>query len=63
MPSFMPNAMSEIVGGPPMITGGPVGIGSTTLKGATRDLILPFFFRRNGATMPMHWQLRAGSAM
>src|SRR5262245_24702849 len=63
MPTFIPKAISEIVGGPPTRTGGPAGIGSTTLVGSTSDLTLLFFFgfTRGGGGMPISWQLRAGS--
>src|SRR4029453_1869794 len=44
IPTFMPRAINEIVGAPPTRTGGPAGIGSTTLVGKTSDLILLFFF-------------------
>ncbi len=62
-PSFIPMAIIEIVGGPPIRTGGPAGIGRTTLVGSTSDLVLLFFFGLGGGGMPTHWQLNAGSAM
>src|SRR5262245_44374748 len=62
MPMRMPNAMSEMVGGPPTRTGGPPGTHNTTLVGSTIDFVLLFFFGRGGGTRPTSWQLRTGSA-
>ena len=41
-------AINEMVGGPPINTGGPAGMGRTTLVGSTRDFVLLFFLARGG---------------
>ncbi|QVL49149.1 MAG: hypothetical protein KFB96_01015 [Thiocapsa sp.] len=57
--------MSEIVGGPPISTGGPAGIGSTTDVGKTSVLVPPLRFGLSlgGGGMPIDWQDRAGRAI
>src|SRR6187401_2941047 len=64
MPTRMPSAIREIVGGPPTSTGGPAGMGSTTVVGSTIDLtfFLLFFLGRGGVTIPTSWQLNTSTA-
>ena len=51
----------EMVGGPPMSTGGPAGMGITTLVGSF--MMGLGFSARGGAGIPMLWQERAGRAV
>src|SRR5690606_31458758 len=57
----MPSAISEIVGGPPTNTGGPIGIAMTRLVGSTIERT-GGLLARGGAPTPMSLQLNAGSA-
>ena len=60
--AFMAMAIMSMVGGPPIITMGPMGTDSTTVVGSMSDLATAFFFMRGGAGMPMSWQLSTGRA-
>jgi hypothetical protein len=55
-------AIMVIVGGPPIITIGPMGTHSTVVVGSIIDFAVAFFLGRGGATMPTSWQDSTGRA-
>ena len=60
MMPFMAMPCIEMVGGPPMSTGGPIGTAKTTVVGSSMDFAVVFFLSRGGATRPTSWHESTG---